>query len=364
MTWDAMTDSLSIFARPAARLVAPVALAVAVLLPQSAISQPKPETPAESQSTKEAAPDAQDRAEPANPVIVQVLKELKPASSRAREPERKEHDALEAYYSRPSAAPLWIDGNGFSGSAEQVIAEFANAGAYGLDPNDFVIPKIGESTPTPDQLAKAELALSQAVLKYARHAKGGRAQAGKLGSQLTDPIPLPAPANILDGLEKNSDRAEYLRKLHPRHPEFEALRQKLAELRKSGGDSEQASLPDGPVLRKGIAHPNVVILRKRLDLESDTQTGPGPAPFDQALEDAVKTFQRENGLFADGIVGPGTRQALNTDGAEQDIQRILVNMERWRWLPDDLGGEAGQYVWANIPEFRVRVIRDGQTVSQ
>jgi len=311
---------------------------------------------------KEAGPEAQQRPEPAKPVIGQVLKELGGASFSAGEQERKERDALEAYYSRPSAALLWIDGKGFSGSARQVMAELANADAYGLDPHDFVIPKIGESAPTPNQLAEAELALGQAVLKYARHAKGGRAQAGKLGSQLTDPIPLPAPASILDGLENNSDRAEYLRKLHPQHPEFEALRQKLTELRKSSGDSEQARLPDGPVLRKGIAHPNVVILRERLGLESAVQTSAGPAPFDQALEDAVKTFQRQNGLSADGIVGPGTRQALNTDGAEQDIQRILVNMERWRWLPEDLGGDAGQYVWANIPEFRVRVIRGGQTV--
>jgi len=362
MTWDAMTDSLSIFAKPMARLAAAVVLTVTILLTHSAISQPKSETPADLQLTKQAAPETREPSEPANPVIRQALQELRTASSRTGEQEQKERDALEAYYSRPRTAPLWIDGNGFSSSARQVLAELANAGAYGLDPSNFAISTIADGGPTPDQLAEAELALTRAVLKYARHAKGGRAQVGKLGSQLTDPIVLPEPASILDGLEKAPDRAEYLRQLHPQHREFEALRQKLAELRKSSGDPEQARLPDGPILRKGVAHPSVVILRKRLGLGPDSQAGTGPVPFDQALEDAVKTFQRENGLFADGIVGPGTRLALNTDGAEQDIQRILVNMERWRWLPEDLGGEAGQYVWANIPEFRVRVIRDGQTV--
>ena len=350
-----MTDSPSILAKAMARLIAAIALTAALLLPQSAISQPKTESPAEPQS-------AQEQTEPANPLITQVLQQLATASSRASEQERNERDALKAYYSRPGTAPLWIDGSGLSSSARQVMAELANARAYGLNASDFAIPAFGEKGLNPDQLAEAELALTRTVLKYARHAKGGRAQVGKLGSQFTDPIPLPEPASILDGLVKSPDRADYLRKLHPQHPEFEALRRKLAELRNSSGTPAQAHLPDGPILRKGIAHPSVAILRKSLGLESQAQTGAGPAPFDQGLEDAVKKFQRANGLFADGIVGPGTRQALNTDGAEQDIQRILVNMERWRWLPNDLGGEAGQYVWANIPEFRVRVIRDGQTV--
>ena len=362
MTSHAMTDSLSIFAKPMARLGTAVVLTVAVLLPHSANSQPKSETPADLQPTREAAPETQKRPEPTNQVIPQILQKLRAASSGATERERSERDALKAFYGRPTAAPLWIDGNGLSGSARQVMAELANADAFGLDPSDFAIAQNGAGGTSPDDLAGAELALSLSVLKYARHAKGGRARVGKLGSQLTDPIALPEPAGILDGLEKTSDRADYLRKLHPQHAEFEALRQKLSQLRQPSAERTQIRLPEGPILRKGISHPNVAILKRRLGLDSQAPTGSDPARFDQTLEDAVKKFQSDKSLVADGIVGPGTRQALNADRTEQLIQRILVNMERWRWLPEDLGGEAGQYVWVNIPEYRVRVIKDGQTV--
>lgn len=41
------------------------------------------------------------------------------------------------------------------------------------------------------------------------------------------------------------------------------------------------------------------------------------------------------------------------------LGRILVNMERWRWLPADLGAF---HVWNNVPEFVTRVVRKGETV--
>ena len=360
-----MTDSPLKFAVPRARLPIAVAVATATFLAQGVISQPVPaeaEPSASARSMKEAAPQGEQNPGSTNPVIRQVSKKLGDGSSVATEQERRERDALEAFYSRPTAAPLWIDGNDLSNSARQVMAELAGADAFGLDPSDFAIPVDGESGTSPEDLAATELALSRAILKYARHAKGGRAQVGKLGSQLTEPIALPEPAGILDGLENTSDRAEYLRKLHPQHAGFQTLRQKLAELKQSSAERAQIRLPEGPILRKGISHPNVTALRERLGLTDQPPGGTVPAQFDQPLEDAVKKFQSGKGLAADGIVGPGTRQALNADGTEQTIQRILVNMERWRWLPEDLGGDAGQYVWVNIPEFRVRVIKDGKAV--
>jgi len=44
----------------------------------------------------------------------------------------------------------------------------------------------------------------------------------------------------------------------------------------------------------------------------------------------------------------------------EDIERLVVNMQRWRWMPEDLGTS---YVWLNIPEFMVYVVKDGKTVD-
>jgi len=52
------------------------------------------------------------------------------------------------------------------------------------------------------------------------------------------------------------------------------------------------------------------------------------------------------------------------EGAKTDetaIRRIIINMERWRWMPEDLGR---LYVWLNTPEFMLYVIKDGKTIFE
>ncbi|MDH3581794.1 MAG: L,D-transpeptidase family protein [Hyphomicrobiales bacterium] len=271
-----------------------------------------------------------------------------------------EREALKAFYARGDAAMVWTDAQGLTATAKAAIAEIRRADEFGLDPSAFKLPDALGPTPSPEALAKAEMQLSRAVLIYARHAGGGRVAPGKVGHQLVDAPALPEPAAVLEAVSSSDDMVAYLRSLHPSHPQFEALREKLAELR---GDREQGSrvkLPDGPVLRQGMAGARVVTLRKRLGVTGGE--GAKGEQFDDAVTAAVKKFQRENGLTADGVVGAGTRRALNKGTSETKILKLLVNMERWRWLADDLDGDAGIYVWANIPEFRVRIVKGDKVV--
>jgi L,D-transpeptidase YcbB len=60
-------------------------------------------------------------------------------------------------------------------------------------------------------------------------------------------------------------------------------------------------------------------------------------------------------LRARGSDEEGTKPA----GNERDIKRLIINMERWRWMPEDLGAV---YVWNNSPEFMLYVVKDGKTI--
>jgi L,D-transpeptidase YcbB len=44
---------------------------------------------------------------------------------------------------------------------------------------------------------------------------------------------------------------------------------------------------------------------------------------------------------------------------ERDIRRLVINMERWRWMPENLGNV---YVWNNTPEFMLYVVKNGKTI--
>lgn len=306
-----------------------------------------------------------------DPVVAAVVKVLGDRPRGADDREKAESAALAKFYKTAGRKPIWVDSKKSRPVAQTVAAEIKRANDYGLDEKAFRLPTLTETDQEAEDLARTELAMSRAALLYARHAKGGRIKPGQVGQQLHDAPVLPDPSEVLEAIASSSDSAAYLRGLHPKHPQFEMLRKKYVALRDSREKRNETRLPAGPVLRRGVAHDQVILLRKRLKVvakeeegskEDDNETASSPRKFDETVETAVKAFQREAGLKVDGVVGAGTRKALNGDTSERRIYQLLINMERWRWLTEDLDGDAGIYVWANIPEFRVKIIKDGKKV--
>jgi len=297
-------------------------------------------------------------------VVQTVLSSLSSEPKLSQDLAKSELEALQKFYVAEGRQPLWVSEAGINANAQAIVAEFRSAGDFGLRPSDYQTPSHDSTSRTPDARAKLELDLSIAALIYARHAKGGRTSPSLVGLQLTDTPALLDPMQFLNELSLAADPSAYLRSLHPQHPQFLRLREKLLELRSERNAGAGPKLPDGPVLKRGIMHAHVVLLRKRLGISftAEDQSGDEAKRFDAALEEAVKEFQGRNGLTADGVVGAGTRRVLNGRTPDQLITKILMNMERWRWLPDELGGKAGIYVWANIPELRVRAIEGNETV--
>lgn len=286
----------------------------------------------------------------------------------AAEHKKTEKGALLEYYSTPDRELLWVDEKGLTARGKAAIAEIGRADDFGLRAADYTLPNMtGFDTSAPgatEKLAETEIAISQAVLDYANDARGGRINAQRISTNLDPTLSLPKPLEVLESITYRSDPAAYLRSFQPQHPQFERLRRKLIELRGGEGASAEAPkvrMPSGPTLRLGMADPQVSLLRTRLDVPASDN----PEFYDETLADAVKRFQTEHNTAPDGVVGPGTRRLLNSPrvrniGNPQEINKILINMERWRWLPQDRGGF---YVTVNIPEFTLRVVKDDETID-
>ena len=281
------------------------------------------------------------------------------------EPKKDEQGALVEYYSVPDRRLLWVDENGLTERGKAIMAEIEKADDYGLRASDYALLSTSSFNPADanaaEWLANAEIKISFAVLGYARDARGGRIEPQRLNPNLDPALALPDPFELISTIAFRSDPAAYLRSFQPDQPQFEALRRKLIELR--GGDNgakPTVEIPDGPVLKKGMEHEHVALLRKRLDLPS----GQNETMFDEAVLEAVKQFQVAHNTAADGIVGPGTRRLLNAPhlrhaGSPSRIRAIIVNLERWRWLPHAFGPF---YVTVNVPEFMLRVVKDGEVI--
>ena len=310
-------------------------------------------------------PDAPDRLlTRLDAVGIAVEKRLAAPFRHATSAKKRDHGALVAFYTEHDNELVWVDENGPTAKARKAIAELKRAGDYGLDAKDYDLPQLGEdgaeTSYDTNQLAEIELKLSHAALAYARHARGGRIVPSRLSKYLDPTLELPEPLGAMEKFAQSSDVAATLRDYQPQHPQFETLRQKLLETRGSSL-KQYAPVPKGPLIRPGQKHPHVALTRKRLEVPVRTPEGASaadPELYDSDLEDAVKAFQKRHGLRAEGIIGPATRRAMNAR-PKNPVKKILANMERWRWVPREVGE---LHVRVNIPEFRIRVFEDGKSI--
>jgi murein L,D-transpeptidase YcbB/YkuD len=114
-------------------------------------------------------------------------------------------------------------------------------------------------------------------------------------------------------------------------------------------------VPSSVRLKPGQQSAQVAALAARLAASGDYD-GPLPAAgaaatYTAALQEAARRFQRRHGLTDDGVVGAAVVTEMNVP-IERRIRQIELNLERWRWLPRDLGE---RYVLVNIPEYRLEV---------
>ncbi|OYX05821.1 MAG: hypothetical protein B7Z15_16735 [Rhizobiales bacterium 32-66-8] len=268
-----------------------------------------------------------------------------------------EAQKLYFFYGSRHFEPIWLDeaADGevaFSPAAQKILALFAAAATEGLRPADYLTPDldVAGAKGDPIKMAALETAFSGATMRYATHIYTGRILPGSV-SVLLDIAPKPLDeAALLMQLAASPDPVAVLAALEPTHPEFLALKAALATFDESQTD-RPAPIAEGPTLKPGMADPRVPLLRARFELPAAEGT-----VYDDALVEAMKAFQTSLDLDVDGVMGPATLAALN-GGAPLTRADILANMERWRWMPRDLGAFN---VLVNIPEFRLAINRDGQ----
>jgi murein L,D-transpeptidase YcbB/YkuD len=270
---------------------------------------------------------------------------------------KADREGVEAFYKARDYKPLWMSDGVADERAKAAIAYLAQVDSVGLDPNDYPTPDF-KSAATAETQAEDELKLTASVLTYARQAQAGRIHFSRVGADIEFKPVAPEPAEVLAKLADASDVGAALDGYNPPQAEFAALKVKLAELRKGAltPKAEEEKKPDlvhvgeGKILRPGMKDARVIALRKRLNIAGDKDS----SLYDDAVRDAVKTFQTEADIDVDGNLGSNTVRALNGEKkvargpSANPIDTIIVNMERWRWLPRDIGNP---HVIVNVPDY-------------
>jgi L,D-transpeptidase YcbB len=225
---------------------------------------------------------------------------------------RADRDAAAKVYDARQGAPIWVTEAGFTPKALGLMTEIRNADSYGLQTTAFKLPTqswTDGARPSAADLADADATLSLAALKYARHARGGRLEPTALTEMFDRKAQVYAPASVLSELAVAYKPGDYLRSLHPAHPQFERLRLKY------------------------------------LAAKSGQQLLPLPTPQPEPAVIPGKPAPKK--VTTPSVLSPAALE-----------RKLLANLEMWRWMPE-LGDT---YVHNNIPEFMTRMYRSGKLV--
>jgi murein L,D-transpeptidase YcbB/YkuD len=271
---------------------------------------------------------------------------------------RQAREEMARVYAARGDQPLWIAGSHWTAAAHGAFERLRRADEDGLDLGATRIAALG------DPSAEGELHLSEAVVAYARQASGGRVEPWRIAALISAKPETATPAEALArvaGAVGEQAAGQVLRDFNPPHPGYVALRDKLAEIRREKPKQVQEPIPLGPTLKVGMRDARVPLIRSRLGL------GPNDAPaapdetlvYDTRVASAVKDFQRDNGLPASGHLTPRTVAALSGGEPSQLENEVLANMERWRWLPRDLGAER---IEVNIPDYAL-ALKEGERTT-
>ncbi len=279
---------------------------------------------------------------------------------------------LFAFYLHREVKPVWVSKDGLNNTAEILIKTIIEAEHEGLDSETYhqkdilnlvsdIKLSIISYTPEPAKLAELDLLLTDAFFSYGFHLSEGIVDpySNKLNWYIKKPKR--KLGKIFQTVLYDDKVEEFVDSLQPHHLGY--LRLKLAllkyqNIKKSGCWYE---VPAGEKLRKGDYGTRIGALRSRLIISGDlTETASSNHNYlDEVLEDGVRRFQARHGLKVDGIVGSKTLFALNVP-VEDRIRQIRLNMERWRWLPQDLGNS---YIMVNTANFRLNVIENEQSIK-
>lgn len=280
-------------------------------------------------------------------------------------------DTLKQFYSQRSLNPVLIRSFEDKSFVDTLLKVISIADEHGLDPENYHYSRIRkclsdaviDTVDNPErheQLAMVEIMLSDALLKYSYHLRYGSVNPRLLfEDSYFIPLPDSASRDLFEPL-RQENVIEYLNKIQPASTKYVKLQEALKHYKNFIGLDWPVITITSPKIEEGDADPSMNLIASRLVilglLDTTGYKINSIFTYDSVLVDAVKKFQKINGLNDDGVIGAGTLERLNFT-PEQYVNTIKINLERFRWIDYT---STPQYLLVNIPDFKVFAIEDGK----
>ena len=306
-----------------------------------------------------AAPEASPKVEPLSPLqaaLKRSLDRLVARDTRGQGAERrKEHEAIAFFYAAQGFSPIWSKDGRPVEAVDSVLNRLAHAGDDALTVAS--VPKSLKAQGSSDDIVDSELALTEAVVSYARQASGSRVDPRNISALIGHRPELADPAEVLETvIAAGPSAGDKLEALNPTEARYVALRDKLISMRTARLPEGSMPIAAGPILHVGMHDRRVPLLRARFHLGPVSGRSPDESKYDADVAQAVAAYQRSNDLPTTGALTAATILALSGGHPSRIEGALATNMEMWRWMPHELGGDR---IEVNVPDYIVTVFHDG-----
>jgi len=274
----------------------------------------------------------------------------------------KTPELVRQFYYRRDYRPAWIYRSRLNKSAKALLKAIRSADEHGLRPASYHLAALDAILSAPDsdnapQRAARDILLTDAYFTYSSHLAGlpldsrdGRLM-WRRHAEHQDPI-----TRLETGLASRNF-TKHIKSLSTQETGYQQLKAALIHYRQIAEAGGWPYVPPGPALRHGNTGDRVAMLRERLERSGDLEKNSGTV-FDISVEDAVRRFQQRHGLRLTGRVNHKTLKTLNIP-IETRIHQLKVNLQRRRWLPDQLGQ---RHILVNIPDYHLYFVEGEQAV--
>jgi murein L,D-transpeptidase YcbB/YkuD len=267
---------------------------------------------------------------------------------------------LEAFYEPLGHGLAWFSGASPSPAAREAIDLLLGAADRGLDPEDYDASMLDEmwraltQVPFSDENSAAlfDVALTVGVFRHLSDIHLGRVDPRNLNIGFNielKQIDLPELARTAAA---GGGLREIIIDVQPDFLQYRLLTDALARYRELAEEATDEPLLATGTVREGDSYPDLGRLERLLAALGDLERRPvlsTGSVYRGSVVEAVKRFQTRHGLTPDGVIGPGTFEALNVPLAERAGQ-IELALERIRWLPRL---DTTPFVVVNIPAFEL-----------
>lgn len=289
---------------------------------------------------------------------------------------------IKEYYENFNYSLIWFDKNGLKDIAKQLDKYISEDPVLSVHyKNEFPFEKIAlkleqlNNSNYISEIVAIDFILTDTYNKYIKYVSRGYMKWDEFQKMLNDVktekeinvqwekyvIGNKQPIKLLKQSLDSNDLSIAISQIDTTYPKAQELQNAIKDLEKIKENGGYVKIPDFKTLRKGDSSEVVKALRERLKQTGDLTANCNDLLnceniFDEYVEEGVKNFQKRHGLYADGVLGAGSKRVLN-ESVQAHIKRVRLNLERMRWLPRNLGEK---YILINIPDFRLKMFEKNE----